>query len=225
MFATFVNMVAVIAGTIVGMFAKGGIPKKIEDTIMSGMGLAIILIGLQMAIKADNMIIVTISLAVGGLIGELCKLDDRLNGFGEWLKAKTKIEDNYFVDGFVNASLIFCVGAMAILGSIAAGLEHDYTIIFTKSTLDGIMAIVLASSMGIGVAFSAIAILIYQGAITLMAGMLQGILTETVVAYLSATGGLLIMGIGLNVAEIKRINVVNLLPGIFIAAAVAGFLG
>lgn len=225
MFATLVNTAAIIIGAIVGMLFKEGIPEGMKDTIMQGMGLAVMLIGLQMALQAENVILVIISLVLGGILGEWWKLDQRLNHLGEAIKQKANIKDGYFVEGFVNASLIFCIGAMAILGSIEAGLNHNYTILLTKSTLDGIMAMVLASSLGIGVAFSAVIVLFYQGSITLLAGVLQGALTEMVINYITATGGLLIMGIGLNIANIKQINTINLLPAVFVVAALAWMMG
>lgn len=225
MFATLVNTAAIIIGAIVGMLFKEGIPEGMKDTIMQGMGLAVMLIGLQMALQAENVILVIISLVLGGILGEWWKLDQRLNHLGEAIKQKANIKDGYFVEGFVNASLIFCIGAMAILGSIEAGLNHNYTILLTKSTLDGIMAMVLASSLGIGVAFSAVIVLFYQGSITLLAGVLQGALTEMVINYITATGGLLIMGIGLSIANIKQINTINLLPAVFVVAALAWMMG
>ena len=221
MLATFVNMLAVIAGSFLGLCLKRGIPNQAKDTIMQGMGLMTIVIGLKMALSSDQDIVIIVSLIIGGVLGEWAHLDQRLNHIGIAIKEKLHVKDSNFVDGFVSASLIFCVGAMAIVGSIEAGLNHDYTVIFTKSTLDGIMSIVLASSMGIGVAFSALAVLIYQGALTLLAGVLQNVLVGEVITYMTAAGGVLIMGIGLGIANIKDINTINLLPGIFIA----GFQG
>lgn len=221
MLATIVNMLAVIIGSILGLCLKRGIPNQAKDTIMQGMGLMTIVIGLKMALSSEQDILIILSLIIGGVLGEWARLDQRLNRLGLQIKNKLHVQDNNFVDGFVSASLIFCVGAMAIVGSIEAGLNHDYTVIFTKSTLDGIMSIVLASSMGVGVAFSALVILIYQGALTLLAGILQNILIGNVITYMTAAGGVLIMGIGLGIANIKDINTINLLPGIFIA----GLLG
>ena len=221
MLATIVNMLAIIAGSLLGLGLKRGIPNQAKDTIMQGMGLMTIVIGLKMALSSDQDILVIVSLILGGVIGEMAHLDKKLNHVGITIKEKLHDKDSNFVDGFVSASLIFCVGAMAIVGSIEAGLNHDYTVIFTKSTLDGIMSIVLASSMGIGVTFSAFAVFIYQGALTLLAGVLQNVLVGDVITYMTAAGGVLIMGIGLGIANIKDINTINLLPGIFIA----GLLG
>ena len=153
----------------------------------------------------------------------MLKLDEKMEKLAFSLKKLCRISDSYFVDGFVNASLIFCVGAMAIIGSIEAAYGN-YDVIFVKSALDGIIAVVLSTTIGIGVAFSALAVLIYQGAITLLADLAGNILTEAVISYLSAAGGVLIIGIGLTTAEVKKFNTINLLPGIFLAAIFGGIL-
>lgn len=217
MFATLVNMVAILLGAFLGMGLKRGIPDQVKNTIMQGLGLAIMVIGLKMAVGADNDIVVVISLVIGGILGEWVKLDKKLDNLGALVKKKLKVNDSNFVDGFVSASLIFCVGAMAIVGSIDAGLRGDYTVLFLKSTLDGIVAIVLASSLGVGVACSALMVLVYQGLITLLAVYLQNILVGDVISYMTAVGGILIIGIGMGIANIKQINTINLLPGIFVA--------
>lgn len=217
MFATLVNMVAILLGAFLGMGLKRGIPDHVKNTIMQGLGLAIMVIGLKMAVGADNDIVVVISLVIGGILGEWVKLDKKLDNLGALVKKKLKVNDSNFVDGFVSASLIFCVGAMAIVGSIDAGLRGDYTVLFLKSTLDGIVAIVLASSLGVGVACSALMVLVYQGLITLLAVYLQNILVGDVISYMTAVGGILIIGIGMGIANIKQINTINLLPGIFVA--------
>lgn len=217
MFATLVNMVAILLGAFLGMGLKRGIPDRVKNTIMQGLGLAIMVIGLKMAVGADNDIVVVISLVIGGILGEWVKLDKKLDNLGALVKKKLKVNDSNFVDGFVSASLIFCVGAMAIVGSIDAGLRGDYTVLFLKSTLDGIVAIVLASSLGVGVACSALMVLVYQGLITLLAVYLQNILVGDVISYMTAVGGILIIGIGMGIANIKQINTINLLPGIFVA--------
>lgn len=139
------------------------------------------------------------------------------------VKQIAKVDDARFVDGFVSASLLFCVGAMAIVGSFEAGLNQNYSILFTKSVLDGIMAIVLGSTLGIGVAFSAVAVILYQGALTLLADLLSPVLTDLVVSYMSAAGGIMIMAIGITTAGIREINTVNTLPGLLVAAAL-GFI-
>ena len=223
MLAALVNMLAILLCGLLGLCFKKGLSAKTKDTIMQGVGLMIVIIGAKMAVSAENDVIVVISLALGGIIGSMLKLDEKMENLAFSLKKLCRISDSYFVDGFVNASLIFCVGAMAIIGSIEAAYGN-YDVIFVKSTLDGIIAIVLGSTMGIGVAFSSLAVLLYQGAITLLADLASGILTDTIISYISAAGGVLIIGIGLSTAEVKKFNTINLLPGIFLAAILGGVL-
>lgn len=223
MFAAIVNMLAIIACSILGLLFKKVLPEKAQDTLMQGMGLMIIIIGAKMAVGAENDVVIVLALAVGGLIGETLKLDLHMGNLGVRVKKLCRISDDNFVEDFVSASLIFCVGAMAIVGSIEAAYGN-YDVIYVKSALDGIIAMVLASTMGIGVAFSGAAVFVYQGAITFLATLAGNVLTDTIISYLSASGGVLIIGIGITIAGIKKINTVNLLPGIFLAAAFGGIL-
>ena len=223
MFAAIVNMLAIIACSILGLLFKKVLPEKAQDTLMQGMGLMIIIIGAKMAFGAENDVIIVLALAVGGLIGEALKLDLHMENLGVRVKKLCHVNDSNFVEDFVSASLIFCVGAMAIVGSIEAAYGN-YDVIYVKSALDGIIAMVLASTMGIGVAFSGAAVFVYQGAITLLATLAGNVLTDTIISSLSASGGVLIIGIGITIAGIKKINTVNLLPGVFLAAAFGGIL-
>jgi len=216
---TIVNFIAIIVGSVIGIVLKKGIPERYKDTIMQGIGLATFLIGLKMGFKANNELIVILSLVIGGIMGEILKIDYHLDAFGEVLQKKVGSEDGDFVKGFVSSSLIFCIGAMAILGAIESGLLGNHKILFAKSALDFITSIVLSSSLGLGVMFSSIPVFIYQGSITLLASGLKDILIEPVVNYMTATGGMLIVGIGINILGIKKINVANLLPAIFVAVA------
>ena len=220
MLGTIVNVLAIIVGTVLGLLFHKGIPEKSKEIVFSAIGLSVILIGLKMGMKGSNELILIISLVVGGLIGEGLRIDDHLNGLGEKLYKVAGSKESTFIQGFVTASLIYSIGAMATLGPLEAGLNHNYQILFVKSTLDGITSIVLASSFGIGVAFSVLPVFAYQGTITLFAGLLEGILTETVVTYLSATGGLLIAAIGINMLLKKDIKVANLLPAIVVSVLV-----
>lgn len=224
MIGTIVNMIVILLSGMLGNQLKRGIPKELRNLIMQILGLCVIVIGMRMALAAENDLVIVISIALGALVGYACHLDKKMNCFGERVKKLVRVQDNDFVDGFVSASLIFCVGSMAIVGAFEAALNHNYTVLFTKSALDGIMAIVLASSMGIGVAFSAFAVLMYQGALTLLAGFLSPVLTAEVVGYLSACGGVMIMAIGLTTAGIKEINTINLLPGLLFVAIIGGFM-
>ena len=222
---TFVNAGAVILGCLVGAFLPR-MPERIRDIIMQGLGLAILFLGISMGIKTGNFIFVIISLAAGGATGEMLRLDMRLQRAGEHLQEAVKKmapgSKSTVAEGFVTATLLFCVGAMAVLGAIDSGLRGDHTILYTKSLLDGISAMLLTTMLGFGVIFSAGALLLYQGSIALSAKLITSFLSavelQAVVTEVSAVGGILIAGIGLSMLQIKKINVVNLLPSIFIIA-------
>lgn len=237
---TLVNCLAILGGGLGGLLFGNALPEKLKKTIIQGIGLAILLIGIQMALETKNTLIVIGSLVLGGIIGELVDIELRLEGLGRWLesnlnrrgKERQKEErplpqaepgpgEGNFTKGFVTTSLIFCVGAMAIMGSLESGLNGNHNILFAKALLDGITALVFASSLGAGVLLSALPVFLYQGLITVCATFLQGILSAAVIGEMSAVGGLLIVGIGLNILEIKQIKVGNLLPGIFIAIPLA----
>ncbi|MEA4900263.1 DUF554 domain-containing protein [Desulfitobacterium sp.] len=219
MLGTIVNSIAIIVGGLLGLLFGNSIPDKMKSTILQGLGLSIILIGMSMALQTKNTLVVIGSMVIGGIIGEWIDIEKQLERFGQWLE-KALVRNNHggnFTKAFVSSSLIYCIGAMAIMGALESGLKGNHEILFAKAMLDGISAIVFASSMGIGVIASVIPVFIYQGGITLSAGLLQGILSTPVITEMSATGGLLIVGIGLTILEIKEIKVGNLLPGIFIA--------
>lgn len=220
---TLVNVAAICAGSLVGAFLTRGIPDNIKRTLTQGLGLSVILLGLQMAFKTENVLIVISSLAVGGIVGELARIEERLDNLGRWIeeKAAKKVPgsgEQNMARAFVMASIVFCVGAMAVMGSIEDGLTGQHNILFAKSVLDGIASVVFASTMGIGVIFSSVPVLLYQGGITLAASAASTYLSDRVIAELTATGGLLILGIGLNILELAKIRVGNLLPAIFFAA-------
>jgi len=219
MLGTIVNAISIILGSLIGIFFGRALPEKMKDTVIQGIALSVLLIGGSMALQTKNPLIVIASLVVGGIIGEWIDIELRLQQLGNWFERKAARQDNKgnFSKAFVTTSLIYCVGAMAIMGSLESGLKGNHSILYAKSMLDGISAIVFASSMGIGVMASAIPVFLYQGAITLAAGLLQGVLSGNVVAEMSATGGLLIVGIGINILAIKEIKVGNLLPGIFLS--------
>jgi len=216
MLGTLVNTAAIIAGSLFGLLFRGGIPESYNRTVMKSIALAVVLIGLLSALKTDMLLLLIFSLAIGSLLGEIIKIEDRLTRLGNMLEARFASSGGSVSQGFVSASLLFCVGAMAIVGSLESGLTGNHQTLFAKSVLDGIASIVLASSMGIGVAFSAASVLIYQGIITLAASSLQPFLAEAVIKEMSAVGGLLIVAIGLNMLDFPRIKVGNMLPAIFI---------
>jgi len=216
---TIVNAAAIIIGAILGNFLKNGFPERYKATLMQAISLAVILIGLSMALKTQNAMVVTLSMVIGGVIGELLRIEDWLGALGLKLEQRFGGDDGRFARAFVSASLIYCVGAMAIMGSLEAGLTGHYNTLFVKSILDGVSAIVFASSMGIGVAFAALPVFLYQGGITLAATYIKPLLTDAIVREMTATGGLLIFGIGINLLTGGKvqIKVGNLLPALLVA--------
>ncbi|UCF30363.1 MAG: DUF554 domain-containing protein [bacterium] len=213
---TTVNIIAVIVGTLLGRYLGHLIPERMRQTIIYGLGLAVLLIGTQLALQSKQPLIVIASLLLGGIAGEILGVETRLEGFGRRLQERFR-DAGDVAEAFVTASLLYCIGAMAIMGSIQDGLGERPTILYAKSALDGIASIALASTLGIGVIFSVIPLLLYQGSITLTAGWVQAYLTEPVVAEMNAVGGLLILAIGLDILGIKKLPIGNLLPGIFFA--------
>ena len=216
MLGTLVNFSAIIIGSIIGLLLKNGVPEKLSNTIMQGLGLCVLLIGISGAIKGSNVLLIIISVVIGGFIGELIDLDNLLQKLGDKIENRFKGNGVKISEGFVTASLLFCVGSMAIVGALQSGLEGNHKILFAKSMLDGISSIIFASSLGIGVLLSAFSVLIYQGAITLAASLLKGVLIQSVVTEITAVGSLLIIGLGFNILNITKIKVANLLPSVFI---------
>lgn len=239
MLGTVVNSIAIIVGSMLGLFIKGGIPERISNTIMNGLALCILYIGISGSFEGENTMVTIVCMALGGFIGELMNIDDKLNKLGDYIEMKVRkksnldtqdeicidategivtesISNNSISKGFVYASLIFCVGAMAVVGSLESGLQGNHGTLFAKSILDGISSIIFTASLGIGVMFSAAAVLIYQGIITLCAGFLSGVLSSAVISAMTAIGSLIIVGLGLNMLDATKIKVANLLPAIFI---------
>ncbi|OAT79477.1 DUF554 domain-containing protein [Desulfotomaculum copahuensis] len=221
MIGTITNVAAIVAGTVLGCLLQKGIPGPVKKTVMQGISLTIVLIGLQMAMQTKSPLIVIVSMVLGGITGEMINIEKRLNQAGCYLEKRLGGNGNGIARAFVASSLIYCVGAMAVVGSIQDGLTGQPATLFAKSMLDGTTAIFFASTMGVGVIFSAIPVLLYQGGITLGAALLKGILSPPVIAEITATGGLLIVGIGINMLGIKEIKVGNLLPAILFAALLA----
>lgn len=218
MLGTIVNCITIFVGCIAGLFIKEKMTSKISNTIMSGLALCVLYIGISGALKGEDTIQIIICIAVGALIGEVIDIDKRLVKLGEFFEKKVKKKGDTIsiAEGFVTSSLLFCVGAMAVVGSLESGLKGNHTTLFAKSILDGISSVIFASTLGIGVMLSVISVLIYQGTITLAAGLLSGLLSTTVVTNMSAVGSLLIIGLGLNMLEVTKIKVANLLPAVFI---------
>lgn len=222
MIGTIVNSMAIIAGCLVGLVVKGRLTEKISSTIMNGLALCILYIGISGALKGENTLQIIICIAVGALIGEIVDFDRRLINLGNIIEQKinNKKEDNNkkisIAQGFITSSLLFCVGAMAVVGSLESGLQGNNTTLFAKSMLDGVSSIIFTSSLGIGVILSSIVVFIYQGSISLLAGYLSIVLTDGVISNMSAVGSLLIVGLGFNMLGVTKIKVANLLPAIFL---------
>ncbi|MFO7152000.1 MAG: DUF554 domain-containing protein [Bacillota bacterium] len=220
MLGTIINSLAIVVGALMGSFLKGRFPENISTTLMQGLSLVVMLIGLSMALETKNLLIVTLSIVSGAVLGEIMRIEERLNRLGENLEKRFGGGDGDFTKAFVSASLIYCVGAMAIMGALESGLTGNHSILLVKSILDGVSSVVFSSTLGIGVAFSAATVFIYQGSITLAAGLIKSYLTDVVIAEMTAAGGLLIFGIGINMLEgNSRIKVGNLLPSVFTAIA------
>ena len=224
MLGVLVNTAAVLLGGAIGLLLKKGIPKRLSGAIMTGIGLCILVIGISGALQGENLIILIVSVVLGVITGTALKLDDRLTALGDKIENRfTRSGDDdgkagsksSISQGFVTASLLFCVGAMAIIGSISSGLTGDHTIIFTKSFIDLISACILAASLGIGVLFSAASIFLYQGLLVLLAQLLRPLLTNTtLIAEIGCTGSVIIVALGLNLIGVTRIKVADFLPAI-----------
>ncbi len=215
MLGTIVNTLAIVAGSLLGLLLKGGIPRKYNVTMMQAISLAVILVGLQMALKSNQILIVIFSLAIGSVVGEFLSIEARLDALGRRLEARFAKNGQGISHGFVVASLVFCVGSMAIVGSLESGLTGNHQTLFAKSALDGIASIIFASTLGLGVLFSSLSVFVYQGLITITATMIKAFLTPEVIGQMSSVGGLLIVAIGINLLEIKKIHVGNMLPAVF----------
>lgn len=222
---TLVNSGVIILGSLIGLLLKRGLPEKWQETMINSIALCVFIIGIQMAMKTDNIIIVIISLVIGSIIGEIIDIEDGMNGLGAWLGSKLSKESGsiagQIAEGFVNSSILFCTGAMAIVGSIQDGLSGDCSTLFAKATLDGIIALILTANVGVGVMLSAITVGIYQGSITLMAGFVEPYITEVILQEITASGGVMIMAIGTNMLRITKIRIGNMLPGMLVAAVLA----
>ncbi len=218
MTGTLINVAAIVAGTAVGTFAGSKLPIGMRRIVLYGIGLITMLIGFQMAAKSQNILVVMGAILTGGIVGELFRIEDRVEKLGAFLQEKlSRGSAHTFAEGFVTASLVFCVGPMAVLGSISDGLSGDYSLLSLKAVLDGFASVAFAASLGWGVGVSSISILIYQGGIPLFAGILTGVLSDAMVTEMTATGGLIIIGIGIRLLDLKDLPLANFVPAIAIA--------
>jgi hypothetical protein len=226
---TIVNVIAILAGCTAGLLLKGGLPKRFQDIVFSAVGLCVTFIGVTGALKGlmsvngtgfetqDTMIMIA-CMVVGAILGEWMNIEYRLERLGEWCKSKLPSGNSgsTFVDAFVTSSLMYCVGAMAIVGSLEDGLNHDYTTLFAKSIMDGVIAVVFSAAMGIGTAFSVFPVAIYQGGITLLAGVVKPYLTDLMIGRMSCIGSILIFALGINMILGSKIKIGNMLPAVFL---------
>ena len=221
MTGTIINVVTVLLGGTLGAFLGARLPERIRQIVMQGIGLVTIIVGISMALETNHILVVLGSILLGGILGEWWQLERRLEGLAQWLERKAArfplLTRGDFTKGFVTASLVFCVGPLTILGSIQDGLSGDYTLLAIKSVLDGFAGMAFAAAMGMGVTFAALSVLVIQGTLTIGASLFQTVLTEPMIAELTASGGVILLGMGLLLLEIKRIRVANFLPALIIA--------
>jgi len=218
---SIINALLIILGSTIGLILKG-IPEKMKTTVLSIIGLSLVVLGVQMGMETTNFIYVLISIVVGSVIGEWLDVEKQFFRFGKWIETKIgkKSSEPSVVEGFINATLFFIIGSMGILGALDSGIRNDHSVLISKGIIDGFTAVVLASTLGIGVMLAAIPLFLYQGTITLLAGIISKYLPEAAlnlfIQEMTATGGIMILAIGLNIAGLTKIRVANLLPGIIV---------
>ncbi|NOV02915.1 DUF554 domain-containing protein [Paenibacillus planticolens] len=226
LWGTIVNAIAIIIGGLLGLLLPR-ISEGIKSTVMQGLGLAITVLGITMALKSSQIVLVILSVVIGGILGELLRIEYRLGQLGDWLQARMRKgssdQRGSVSEGFVTCTLVYCIGAMAILGPLDGGLRHNHDILYTKSLLDGFLSIIFASTLGIGVIFSAVSVFVMQGTIALAATVIAMAFSQAsldaMIVQITAVGGVLVIGVGINLLQIKKINVANMLPALIIAAA------
>jgi uncharacterized protein len=226
---TIINIIAVLVGGGLGTLLGDRLPQRVRETVMHGIGLVTLVVGIHLTFQTQNILIVMGSVLVGALLGEWWQIAAGLERASDWLRrgVARRLSSHsltHFTEGFVTASLVFCVGPMTVLGAIQDGLTGDYSLLAIKSVLDGFAALAFASTLGVGVLFSIITLIVYQGGLSLLAGLAERVLTAPMIAEMSATGGVLILAIGLLLLDLKRIRVANLLPALLIAPLVVAAL-
>jgi uncharacterized protein len=235
MTGTIINVVAILIGGGLGLLVGGRLPDRLRQTVMAGMGLFVLAIGVQMFLKTQNSLVVLGSLVIGIIIGEWMRIEDGIHWLGRWLETRVMpqggeqadhaLRQERFVRGFFTASLLFCIGPIAILGSIQDGMAGNYQLLAVKSVLDGFASVAFASSMGVGVLFSALPILLYQGGISLAAAQINSFVTQPMMNEMTATGGVLLMAIAISsLLEIRQIRAGNFLPALIIAPLIVAIL-
>ncbi|NBF38838.1 MAG: DUF554 family protein [Spirochaetes bacterium] len=216
MTGTFINAGAIIVGSTAGILLNARLPRRVTDIVFQGLGLFTLYVGFSMAFRTSHMLLMIFSIVLGSILGELMGLESGMERVSEKLKTRLKSSNEKFTEGMITAFLLYCMGSMTILGAFEEGLGGEPNLLLAKSVLDGFSSVALASALGLGVLFSVIPLLIYQGGLTLLAAQLQDLLTEVVVDELSAVGGLLLIGLGINILEIRRLRIMNMLPALVI---------
>lgn len=218
MIGTLVNSGAILAGGVIGLIVHKKTPEKLTAIAFQGIGLFTVSLGIMMAIRAENILIMIFSIILGAITGESLKIDLALERLGDKLKNVARSDNSNFAEGMITAFLLFCMGSMTVLGAIEEGLGSYPNLLMAKSVLDGVASIALASTLGVGVLFSIVPLILFQGGLTLFAGLVQPYLTEHVISEISATGGLLLLGLGISILEIKKIKTINMIPALVFSA-------
>ena len=223
MIGTLINAGAIVLGTFIGMLIKTKLPKKLVTILFQALGLFTILLGVKMALEMQEFLLVIGSLVVGSILGELLGLEKLLEKFSSKIKSKFKLKNEKFSDGLITAFLLYCMGSLTILGAIEEGMNGNPDLLLMKSMMDGFSSVALASAMGIGVGFSVIPLLIYQGGLTLFASSLSSFFSENIIRELSAVGGVLLIGLVINILEIKKLRILNMIPALVIIVVLVYF--
>ncbi|MBU8891377.1 MAG: DUF554 domain-containing protein [Bacteroidales bacterium] len=225
MTGTIINAAAILIGSLIGIALNKKLPERFIKIVFHAIGLFTLFIGFYMAMKTNNLFLMVISIVTGGIIGEWINIDKYVNLFGDKMKSKLKSKNSRFSEGLVTAFLLFCMGSVTILGAIEEGLGGEPNLLLAKSVLDGVSSIALAAALGYGVAFSIIPLFIYQGGLTLFASHFGDFFAESIINELTAVGGLMLIGLGLNILEIKKIKILNMLPGLIVIVILIYFFG
>ncbi|HCX99166.1 MAG TPA: DUF554 domain-containing protein [Bacteroidales bacterium] len=225
MSGTLINVAAVIIGGGLGVLFHARLPKRLTDSFFQAIGLFTLFLGFSMSLKTENPLLLVFSLILGALVGTLLRLQERIENLGTNIQAKLKLKGGQFSEGLVTAFLMFCMGSMTILGAIEEGLGGEPNLLLIKSLMDGFSSIALAAALGVGVIFSVVPLLIYQGGLTLLAAYLGSSLTNLMVDELAATGGILLIGLGITILGIKKIEVLNLIPALLFIVLLVYFFG
>lgn len=219
---TLINAITIVIASIAGLLVGSRMSESMREALINVLGLPVLLIGIIMALKTENVLIPTLSVVVGTIIGEAVGIERMLERFGS--KVEKRFGRGRFSEGFVGATLLYCVGPMAVLGPIQEGLTGDISLLLAKSMLDGVASIALASALGVGVAFSSISVILYQGFFALLASQISSFVTDSIINEFTATGGLLIVGIGINLLDLRKLRVGNMLPSLIFAPLIVSFL-